>query len=135
MSGTIISYVAIIVADEFVPQIAELARTCHVWAVRTRDSEKVAQRFWNERPTGTGQWAATGVTLFEGTGDAERDLLLVIDTVELHHGMATSTPTANTIRVFGVSPTDAIRKAFASLGFSDIVTVPHGFIARWVGPA
>jgi nucleoside-diphosphate-sugar epimerase len=86
---------------------------------------------WEEGPSGERQSPTSGITLFTGTGDAERDLLSVLDTVELHHGIAAKQPAVNTIRVLGVEPTDAIREALRSLRFGDITTISDGFIARW----
>jgi hypothetical protein len=69
------------------------------------------------------------VTLFEGRGTADLDLVAVIDEVELHHGaMGTGKP-VRTLEVLGATPTDAVRRAFESNGFSRIEATPDGFVA------
>lgn len=123
--------VVIALVGEFAPRLAELSRPCHLWVLRTPDSEKVARKIWEECRTGERESPTSGITLFTSTGDAEEDLLSVLDAVELHHGIATEQPAANIIRVLGVEPTNAIREGLGSLRFTDITTIPDGFIARW----
>jgi hypothetical protein len=128
--------VVIVASGEFVAKLDDLALSSDVWAVRTAATEEVTRRIWEERtPQETGPLTG-GVTLFTGIGDAEHDLLSIIDTVELHHGIAGGEASAvNTVRVFGTGPTDAIRDAFGSLGFTRLVLITDGFVAYWSGDA
>lgn len=133
MSNTtdIVPEVAIVLSDEFAPQLADLVQSCHVWVVRSPYSERIAREIWQESPSGETQPTATGITVFTSAGDSEENFLSVLDTVELHHGIASEGASVNIIRVLGVQPTDAIRRALASLGFGGIETIPGGFVARW----
>jgi hypothetical protein len=124
--------VVIVLSSEFVPMLEELAGTVHVWAIRTPDTEKIARKIWDDHTPTKIETSSAGMTLFTGTGDAEDDFLAIIDTVELHHGLAAGgTPAANIVRVLGVMPTDAIRRALNSLGFSRLTSGQDGFVATW----
>jgi hypothetical protein len=71
-----------------------------------------------------------GLTLFKGEGDPESDLLSVLDKIDLHHGRSGGhVPPMSVIRVLGIGPTDAVREALGSLGFTRLVSIPDGFIA------
>jgi hypothetical protein len=69
------------------------------------------------------------MTLFKGGGDPEDDLVSILDEVDLHHGISGDhVPPMSAIRVLGTGPTDAVREALDSLGFTRFVTTPGGFI-------
>jgi hypothetical protein len=122
--------VVIVLSSEFGSKLNELAMSNHVWAVQTAETEEVAQRIREERPPQEADLLTSGITLFAGAGDAERDLLSIIDTIELHHGIAGGhLPTMDAVRTLGIGPTDAIREALGSLGFTHLVAIPDGFIA------
>lgn len=125
----------VVLSGEFAPRLADLAHSYHVWVVRTSATEKVAHRIWGEQPPQEVNPPMAGITLFTGTGDPEDDLLSIIDTVELHHGLAGGrVPAANSIRVLGTPPTDSVREVFRSLGFSHLVKTSDGFVAHWNPP-
>jgi len=123
--------VIIVLSNEFASKLNELAMSNHVWAVQTAETEEVAQRIREERPPQEADLLTSGITLFAGAGDAERerDLLSIIDTVELHHGIAGGHRPMDAVRTLGIGPTDAIREAFGSLGFTRLVAIPDGFLA------
>jgi hypothetical protein len=124
--------VVIVLSSQFVSLLEDLASSGHVWAVRTPDTERVAHRVWDDRASDGIERRSEGLTLFTGTGDAEDDFLSIIDTVELHHGLAAGgVPAVNVVRVLGVAPTDAIRKTLLSLGFSRLTPTQDGFVAKW----
>lgn len=122
--------VVIMVSEAFEPVLAEQAHSHHVWAVRTPEAERIARAIWADQSPGEST-NATGITLFAATGDPETDLLSIIDTVELHHGLAAGKPPANVFRVLGVQLTDAIRDTLCSVGFSRLVSTQEGFTATW----
>ena|SRR5579862_5031350 len=124
--------VVIVVSSEFAPKLDALALSSHVWAVRTAATEEAARRIWEEHsPQGTDP-LTSGLTLFKGEGDPADDLLSILDEVELHHGIAGGHfPPMSAVRVFGTEPTDAVREAFSSLGFTRLVPTPEGFVAYW----
>jgi len=127
--------VVIIASSESGARLADLSLSSHVWAVRTAATEEVARQIWEKNPPLEADLLTSGVTLFTGVGDAESDLLSIIDTVELHHGMAGGKgPAVNTIRVLGAFPTDAVREAFGSLGFTRLAATADGFVAYWAPP-
>jgi hypothetical protein len=124
--------VVIVVTDDFVSRLDDLTVSSHVWALRTPATEEVAQRIWDDRPPQDSSPLTSGITLFAGTGDTEGDLLSIISTVELHHGISGGLDTAvETVRVFGIGPTDTVREVFRSFGFARIDPLPDGFVARW----
>ena len=124
--------VVIVLSDEFAPSIPELAGRHQIWALRTADTEKVAQQFWKEYPPLNAETDSGGITLFTGEGDPERDFLFILNDVELHHGIAASEgPVLSVLRVLGTPASGAIRDALCAQGFTRIESSPDGFLARW----
>jgi hypothetical protein len=84
---------------------------------------------WEERPPQESDPLMAGLTLFKGEGDPADDLLSVLDEIDLHHGSSGGhVPPMSAIRVLGIGPTDAVREALGSLGFTRLVTTPDGFV-------
>lgn len=125
--------VAIVVSDEFVAGLADLARTQHVWSARTPASEAVPQRVWAYHAAADGDPLGSGVTLFDGGQTPADSLLSIVDTVELHHGSDSHDPPVKIIDVLGARATDEIRRAFADLGFLRFDDSADGFVARRLG--
>jgi hypothetical protein len=124
--------VVVLLSDEFVPRMHELALGHQIWALRTADTESVAQRFWKEHPPLDAGSGSGGITLFSGEGDPEKDLLSILDNVELHHGIASSErPAVSVLRVLGTSPSETVRDVLRAQGFTRIESRPDGFLARW----
>jgi hypothetical protein len=121
--------VAIVLSDEFAPRVQDLSLTCHVWALHTPELEVVAHRVWDARSDGRENQLESGITLFRGDGDIERDLLGIVDEVELHHGAYSHDPPVSVIEVFGACATDAVRQLFSSLGFARFEDSRDGFAA------
>jgi hypothetical protein len=122
--------VAIVVDDRLAPEVESLARRCHVWAVRTPSMEDVAQRVWTEPTEHESDPLGTGLTLFNADATPQESLLSILEAVELHHGEYSHDPAVTTIEVMGVDATDALRQAFATLGFTEIHASKDGFIAQ-----
>ena len=80
-------------------------------------------------------WATTdgsadsGVTLFNGRGDEENDLLEILAVVEEHHDAYSHTPPVSIIEVFATGAAEAVREEFASFGFARFEPTPDGFVA------
>jgi hypothetical protein len=124
--------VVVVVSGEFAPKLDELALSSPVWAVRTAATEEAARRIWEKHPPQETDPLTAGLTLFKGEGDPVGDLLSILDEVELHHGIAGGhVPPMDAVRVLGTGPTDAVRDAFSSLGFTRLVPIPDGFVAHW----
>jgi hypothetical protein len=124
--------VVIMLSDEFAPSLPGLAAEHQTWALRTIETERVAQEFWKEHPPLDAEACAGGLTLFTGEGNAERDLLSILDDVELHHGLAASGRPATALRVLGIEANEVVRDALGALGFTRIESIPDGgFLARW----
>jgi hypothetical protein len=124
--------VVVLLSDEFAPRMPGLALGHQIWALRTADTENVAQRFWKEHPPLDAGAGSGGITLFAGESDPEKDLLSVLDDVELHHGLASSgRPAVSVLRVLGVPPSETIRDVLRAQGFTLIESRPDGFLARW----
>jgi hypothetical protein len=123
--------VAIVLSDEFIKTVPDLAAGRQVWMRRTPEAERVAQRIWDARASAATSTDPGGVTLFLGEGDSERDLLSILDTVELHHGLASSEQPVEALRVLGTDATKTVRTALQALGYTRIDPVPDGFIAHW----
>jgi hypothetical protein len=120
----------IVLAGESAPELDELALSSPVWVVRTAATEEAARRIWEEHPPQETDPLTAGLTLFNGEGDPENDLLSILDEVELHHGISGGhVPPMSAIRVLGIGPTDAVREALASLGFTRLVETSDGFVA------
>lgn len=119
--------VAIVVAPDFAPRLAELSDGCHVWAVRTPEIEAAARTTWGRSVAGS---LESGVTVFNGTGGAEADLRSIIAAVEEHHGEYSHDPPVSKIEVYGAGVTERLAADFAELGFSRLDPTPEGFVAR-----
>ena len=132
MQGRTTHQVTIIVTDEFASRLDSLASCGHVWALRTSASGEAARRIWGKHPPQETDPLTAGLTLFNGEGDPENDLLSILDEVELHHGIAGGhIPSMIAVRVFGTELTDAVREAFSSLGFTRFTPSSDGFVAHW----
>lgn len=121
--------VVLMLSDSFASQLVDLARQHQVWACRTSVTERVARDFWEAHPPI--QNAEAGITLFTRVGNPEEDLLSIVDTIELHHGLTSSGPKVNSLRILGAQPTDAVREVIATLGFTSIELITGGFMAHW----
>jgi hypothetical protein len=116
-----------VLSSELAPRLDELALSVPVWVVRTAATEEAARRIWEKHPPQETDQLTSGLTLFKGEGDAEDDLLSILDEVELHHGSSGGhVPPMSAIRVLGTGPTDAVRKALGSLGFARLVWLQTG---------
>jgi hypothetical protein len=111
---------------------------CECMATLTQDERELLHRavaewsdFWEAHPPIENVDAEAGITLFTRAGNPEKDLLSVIDTIELHHGLASHGPKVNALRILGAQPTDAVREAIAPLGFTRIELITGGFMAHW----
>jgi len=119
-----------VVSDKFASVLNEVALSSQVWAVQTAATEEAARRIWEKRPTQEIDQPTSGLTLFKGEGDHADDLLSVLDEIELHHGSSGGhVPPMGAIRVLGTAPTDAVREALGSLGFTRLMSAPDGFVA------
>lgn len=123
--------VVLVLSDTFASQLADLARQYRVWAGRTPVTERVTRDFWEAHPPIQNVDAEAGITLFTRVGNPEEDLLSIIDTIELHHGLASNGPKVNSLRILGAQPTDAVREAIARLSFTRIELITGGFMAHW----
>jgi hypothetical protein len=124
--------VVLILSDEFARSMPDLARGHQIWALRTADTEKVAQQFWNAHPPLDAETGSGGITLFTGEGDPEKDFLSVIGDVELHHGLSASAcPAVSVLRVLGTPASEAVQGALRAHGFTRIESRPDGFLAHW----
>lgn len=112
--------------------MSDLAGKHQLWALRTRDTEKIAQQFWKEPPPLDAETGSGGITLFMGEGEPERDLLSILDDIELHHGLASSErPAVSVLRVLGAPASETIRDTLYTQGFTRIESRPDGFVACW----
>jgi len=118
--------VAIVVTPEHVAKIGPLAAEGPVWAVRTPDSEAIAARVW-----ALGQ---ASLTLFNGSAHPEEALLDILPEIELHHGEASGFPPLGRIDVFGVEPSDVVRRELGLLGFFRLAPEVGGFTASRGSP-
>lgn len=123
--------VVLMLSDSFASQLVDLARQYQVWACRTPVIERVARDFWEAHPPLQNVDAEAGITLFTGAGNPEEDLLSIVDTIELHHGLASKGPKVNSLRILGAQLTDSVREAIATLGFTRVELITGGFMAHW----
>jgi hypothetical protein len=132
-STTSVRTVVVVLAEKFATDLVDLARTNHVWALRTPALEEAAKEIWDMRQQLPGDQLSGGdVTLFNDTGDTESDLLYTLEQVELHHGLPSGrTSAVQTITVLGSEPTVTIREVLDSLGFTRVELIADGFVAHW----
>jgi hypothetical protein len=122
--------VAVVVDPTFGERLWNLARTSHVWIVKSPDNEEAAQALWrgeHDDPAAPRK----DVTLFNATGESpDSDFLSIIDDVELHHGEDSYPDSpANVIEVIGTPLADAVRESLAALGFERFEPSASGGVA------
>jgi hypothetical protein len=124
--------VIIVLSDEFVRTLPDLALEHQVWTLKTADAEKIAQEFWKKHPPLDQEAGSGGITLFTGKGDPEADFMSIVDDIELHHGIAAREgPAVTILRVFGTEASNTICDSLRALGFTRIESTPGGFLAHW----
>lgn len=124
--------VVIVLSDDFVEGLSELALEHPVWTLRTAQTEKAAREFWETHPPLDQEGARGGITLFTGLGDPETDFLSIVDDVGLHHGIAAQEgASVSVLRVLGAEASETIRDALRALGFTRIERTSRGFLAHW----
>ena len=109
--------VRIVIDPDFGEQLARLPSRAPVWVVNSAANTPVAERLRRE-------WAPDshldGVTTFTPSvpGVRERELLGILETVDLHHGQYSADPPYSEVEVYGVGWTHAVEGAFRGLGFT-----------------
>lgn len=122
--------VAIVLRGNLGLELENLARHRHVWAVRTPETEKIAERIRSQPSVAPDDPLATGLTLFSPGASPEESLLSILGTVELHHGEYSHDPAVSVMEVYGSAITEELREAFRSLGFAQVRPAEFGFIAE-----
>jgi hypothetical protein len=114
----------LILSEEFISRLDELAQSSYVWAIRTPATEAAAVRIWHEvRKTDRD----AGVTLFDSADDDVNGLLSLVAEVVLHHGEASS-QSVSEIEVLGTTANDQVRRQLATAGFSRVSKTTDGFV-------
>ena len=117
--------VAIVVSENRPSEVVARAKVQPVWAVRSPAHERVAAALWADASTSPD----FGLTLFNGGGPPEDDLVSNIRDVDEHHGEFSHDPPVSVIEVVGARCTPAVAAAFAEYGFTKVVTTEDGFTA------
>ena len=112
---------AVIVGPEHVAKTRDLIAECPVWVVRTPESERIASEIRRD--------ATADLTVFTGSTDAEETLLDVLPEVDLHHGEPGGKPPISQIDVFGVEPSEPVRRELDSMGLPSVTLSAAGFVA------
>lgn len=118
--------VAVVVDRDFGERLLRLAQRVHVWVCATPPNRRFAEEYWQAVPESS---LERGVTAFDvSESDSPEEMLLgVLPNVERHHGEHSHTPPWETLEVFGVAATPAIREALGGFGVGDYVATPDGF--------
>ena len=118
--------VAIVVDPDFGPRLSSLAERLPVWVCATDENRRHAER---SRAARSWRYGEDGVTTFRvGESDTPEAMLIgVLYMVDLHHGEYSHAPPWDTVEVFGVAATHAIREALAEYGVTEFHDTPEGF--------
>ena len=98
-----------------------------VWVIESADNTAAARRLWAQRP---GVNHLQGITTFHDCGGSpEEELMEVIDTIDLHHGVYSANPPFSEVEVIGAGLSPAVEQAFRRLGLSHFRPTPDGFLS------
>ena len=113
------STIQVVVDPCFGERLAALPSEEPVWIVQSPLNTPVAQRLWQEG------WGA--LTCFQPGGEAsgESDLIQMLGTIDLHHGVSDSS-----LEVIGCLPSERVRAALAEFDLTVISVISEGFFAK-----
>ena len=115
--------VRVIVDPEFGERLTSFAPDSPLWIVQSPVNTPVVQRLWREKVGKITSFVASK------NGDAESDLIQILDTVDLHHGEHSSDPAYTHIEVLGCLPSEPIRTELEALRLQIISSTHEGFLA------
>ena len=121
--------VAIVVDPTFGDKLVGLAARLHVWITDTAENKAAAHVVWRE--SGGVHSLERGVTTFSvGPTDRPDEIVAsVLETIDLHHGEYSHSPTWTVLEVYGANPTPSLSAVLAERGFTNIAPTPDGFTA------
>jgi len=104
------------VDTEFGERLAELPQDAPVWIINSAKNTPVAHRLWTERP----KPSHLGITTFglNTPLSGEDEFLVIIDTIDLHHGEHSASPPCSIIKIYGCSNSEKITDAIKDINFT-----------------
>jgi hypothetical protein len=114
----------LILSEEFISRLDELAQSSYVWVIRTPAMEAAAALIWQGVRKADRD---VGVTLFDSADDDANGLLSIVAEVALHHGEASSQAVSE-IEVLGAVADDRVRRQLAAAGFWRVSDTADGFV-------
>ena len=127
--------VALVTVPDFGEKLRPLSSRLYVWAVDTPANRKVAEEIWSDLPSPVEYNIESGVTIFTPHGTTPEDWCLgAIDSLDQHHDGSSHDPGYTVLEVYGIAPSDAIRRALPEFGFAEFVATAYGFIAQKTEP-
>ena len=120
--------VGLVLHEDYGDRLTELLARMPLWVVDTPSNREAAQRIWSSRP---GQSHLTGLTTFKVASDssAVERCLGELDTIDLHHGEYSASPSYSELEVFGLALTEDVRRGFVEEGFAKFEVTDDGFVA------
>lgn len=120
--------VSVVLDPEFGERIGELLETGPVWVLDSPANRDSAQKIWLKSPYPD---QLTGVTVFKGSGDHNPAQMLIneLETIDLHHGVYSTTHPFTVIRIVGCGLCPEVKKEFEKFGFETFTPTAEGFEA------
>lgn len=123
--------VALVIAPDFGEKLRSLSSRLHVWTVDSPANREVAEELCSALPSPGNYNIESGVTIFTPHGATAEDWCLgTIDSLDQHHDSSSHDPGYTVLEVYGIAPSDTIRRAFSEFGFAEFVATAYGFIAQ-----
>lgn len=125
--------VGIVVERNFGERLAALARSFHIWVIKSPVNTPFIKEYWSGEPQSPAHDPlASGITSFtpDDNESPEDACARIAGDVEDHHGEFAQDPPWSEIEVFGVKLSDRLREVFAEIGVTTFEPTPDGFICR-----
>lgn len=118
--------VAVVLDPAFGERLRELWPGSPVWIVMSPINRPVIEALRSVAPDHNHLDGVTGIP-YEEKGLPEERLLAHLWDIDLHHGPCSSSTPYRVLKVFGASPTAAVREVLRELGFERITATGQGF--------
>jgi hypothetical protein len=119
--------VEVIVDPNFQRDLLEMAKIRPIWIVETANNRPRIEEAWRKGET----MDLYSINKYQppSPDDREGSLLIVLDSIEDHHGKYAAMPPSDGIIVHGLTPSDSLRAKLSEMGFKIAEITQDGFMA------
>lgn len=124
-----INKVTLVLDRNFGARLELIASASHVWVIDTPTNRIFAEDYWRQGVDDERSGNITTFKVSDGTPDI-LDIFDLLDTIDLHHGLLSSTPPYAVLEVIGLPLSAIIRSRIRKLGFTRFEPTGDGFCAK-----